>query len=154
MKKDGTIGLFITGRFVSRFRLFVVALMLTIVTVGSVRAELDRDEQAKIDTLAVMLKLSAKQKASVAREREKSRLVMLQLEKKWQRLHDDLRREVRKNEPDQAAVDKISEEIGRIQGEMVALRTGSLIYLKSQLTPEQLKIIEDRPADASAGSGK
>jgi hypothetical protein len=154
MEKDRTIGLFIAGRFVRRFCPFVVALMFTIVPVGSARAELDQDEQAKVDTLATLLQLSAKQKAAVAKEREKSKHALVQLEKKWQRLHDDLRREVRKNVPDQAAVDRISGEIGKIQGEMVALRTGSLIYLKSQLTPEQLKIIQDRPEDASAGSGK
>ena len=133
---------------------FIFLLAILLVACGGARAELDSEEQAKVDTLAAMLQLSAQQKADISKEREMSKYSLLQLEKKWQRLHDELRREVRKDRPDQAIVDKISGEIGKIQGQMVALRANSLIYLKSRLTAQQLKIIEDRPADASAGSEK
>ena len=132
---------------------FIFLLAILLVACGGARAELDSEEQAKGDTLAAMLQLNAQQKSDISKEREMSKYSLLQLEKKWQRLHDELRREVRKDSPDQAIVDKISGEIGKIQGEMVALRANSLIYLKSRLTARQLKIIEDRP-DAPAGSEK
>jgi hypothetical protein len=154
MKNNLTRDVFILRRFMNRPRVVIVALMFFFAVCGTVRAELDNEEQAKVDSLAAMLQLSAAQKAAIAQERERSKYALLQLEKRWQWLHDELRREVRKNEPDQTMVDKISGEIGKIQGQIVALRTNSFIYLKSQLTPQQFKIIEDQPADASAGSKK
>ena len=121
----------------------------------AVFAGLDKEEQAKIDALAATLQLDAKQKALLTQEREKSKHALLLLEKKWQWLHDRLRSEVRRDKPDQTAVDKITVDIGKIQGEIVALRTNSLIYLKSLLTPQQAQIIEqDRLPDTAAGPEK
>jgi Spy/CpxP family protein refolding chaperone len=135
-------------------RLCIASVML-LFAACAVWAELDKEEQAKVDALAATLQLNAKQKALVTKDREKSKQILLQLEKKWQQLHDQLRREVRRDKPDQGAVDKITEEIGKIQGEIVALRTNSLIYLKSLLTPQQAQIIEqDRLPDTAAESEK
>ncbi len=137
------------------YQCILIASIMFFFTACAAWAELDKEEQGKIDALAVTLQLSAKQKAGITKEREKSKQTLMQLEKKWQRLHDQLRQEVRRDKPDQAAVDKISEEIGKIQGEIVALRTNSLIYLKSILTPQQAQIIEQgRPADTTVESGK
>jgi hypothetical protein len=138
----------------TRRKILITSLMFLFSAYGGSWAALDKEEQAKVDTLAVVLQLSAKQKADVIKEREKSKHALLQLEKKWQQLHDRLRAEVRKNEPDQSVVDDISAQIGKIQGEMVALRANSLIYLKSIITPQQAKLIEGRPTDTSVGSGK
>jgi Spy/CpxP family protein refolding chaperone len=138
-----------------KYQCMFFAGVIVLYAVGMVWAGLDKEEQAKIDALAATLQLDAKQKALVTKEREKSKQALLQLEKKWQQLHDQLRREVRRDKPDQAAVDKITEEIGKIQGEIVALRTNSLIYLKSILTPQQAQIIEqDQLPDTTAGSEK
>jgi len=138
-----------------KYQCMFFAGVIVLYAVGMVWAGLDKEEQAKIDALAATLQLDAKQRALVTKEREKSKQALLQLEKKWQQLHDQLRREVRRDKPDQAAVDKITEEIGKIQGEIVALRTNSLIYLKSILTPQQAQIIEqDRLPDTAVGSEK
>jgi Spy/CpxP family protein refolding chaperone len=134
--------------------LYTAGIML-LLAAFAVFAELDKEEQAKIDALAATLQLDAKQKALVAKEREKSKRVLLQLEKTWQQLHDKLRSEVRRDKPDQTAVDQITEEIGKVQGKIVALRTNSFIYLKSILTPRQAQIIEqDRLPDTAAESQK
>ena len=138
-----------------KHRNLYTATVMLLLAASAVFAGLDKEEQAKIDTLAVTLQLNAKQKALVTKDREKSKQILLQLEKKWQQLHDQLRREVRRDKPDQAAVDKITGEIGKVQGEIVALRTNSLIYLKSLLTPQQAQIIEqDRLPDTAAESEK
>jgi hypothetical protein len=137
-----------------RTRICTACIML-LLAASMVFAGLDKEEQGKIDALAATLQLDAKQKALVTKEREKSKQALLHLEKKWQQLHDKLRFEVRQSKPDQAAVDKITEEIGKIQGEIVALRANSLIYLKSLLTPQQAQIIEqERLPDTAAGSAK
>jgi Spy/CpxP family protein refolding chaperone len=109
---------------------------------GPVAAILDYKEQAKIEQLSDMLDLTDVQKAKLTNEREKSKRQLLALEAKWQHLHSELRKEVRKEKPDKSAIEKISGEIGKIQGEIVALRTNSLVYLKSILTPKQTTILE------------
>ena len=116
--------------------------LLLLFTVGTGFAELDKEEQAKVDALAATLRLSAKQKAAVVKERERSKKVLLRLESEWQRLHDQLRQEVRSDHPDQAKIDALAESIGTLRGEIISLRTKSLIYLKSILTPEQIRILE------------
>ena len=123
--------------------MIVVQGVLLLVLAGAVFAGLDKEEQAKVDTLAAVLDLSAQQKAAVVREREAARQTLLRLEEEWQGLHDRLRQEVRADEPDQAKIDEISASIGRIRGEIIALRTKSLVFLKSVLTPEQMKILEN-----------
>ena len=116
--------------------------MLLLLVWGTLFAELDKEERVKVDALAKTLQLSAEQKTKVVKERIKSKKALLRLEKKWQELHDRLRREVRRSKPDQAKIDEITESIGKVRGEIVLLRTNSLIFLKSVLTPEQVKIIE------------
>lgn len=111
-------------------------------------AELDREEQAKVDQLSHLLNLTSVQRSKLAKEREASKRKLLSLERKWQKLHNRLRQEVRREKPDKSAINKISNTIGKIQGEIVSLRTHSLVYLKSLLTPSQLTILEDgRKAD-------
>jgi len=109
---------------------------------SSAAGALDSDEQAKVDRLATVLNLTPVQKQKLSKERETSLKKLRVLERKWQGLHDRLRLEVRKDKPDRAAIDKISKEIGTIQGEIVSLRTNSLIYLKSLLTPSQITLLE------------
>ena len=116
----------------------ILLLMMQI----TVFAGLDREEQAKVDALAETLHLNAEQKASVVKEREKSKQRLLSLEKEWQQLHDHLRQEVRSDTPNQAKVDELAGSIGKIRGEIISLRTKSLIHLKSILTPEQIRILE------------
>jgi hypothetical protein len=125
------------------------ALLLLMLT-GSVHAGLDKVEQTKVDALAETLQLSAQQKYLVEKEREKSKLELLRLEEEWQRLHDKLRQEVRSDNPDQTVIDGIAGSIGRIRGAIISLRTRSLLYLKSILTPEQTILLEKAPADKGA----
>lgn len=106
-------------------------------------AELDREELAKVDQLSRVLDLTPVQRSKLTKEREKSKRNLLSLEQKWQKLHNQLRQEVRREKPDKAAIRKISNEIGKIQGEIVSLRTSSLVYLKSILTPSQITILEE-----------
>ncbi len=116
--------------------------VLLLLMAGEGFAELDKVEQAKVDALAETLHLSAQQKASVVKERDKSKQILSRLEEEWQQLHDRLRQEVRSDKPDQANVDEIAGSIGRIRGEIISLRTKSLIHLKSILTPEQIRMLE------------
>ncbi len=120
-----------------------IPAMLLLVLAGTGSAELDTVEQAKVNALAAALHLSVEQKAAVLAERETSKQTLLQLERQWQQLHDQLRRAVRSNTPDQTAIDALAESIGKVRGDIIALRTRSLIHLKSLLTPEQLQLLEN-----------
>lgn len=105
-------------------------------------AQLDKDEQAKIERLAIVLSLTPEQKKSVAGEREKSSRSLKTLERKWQRLHRELRDEVQKSRPDNNRIERISADIGTVQGEVVLLRTRSLVQVKSILSKSQRHLLE------------
>lgn len=118
-------------------------------------AELDREERRKVDELTTALQLTPKQKTAVLAERKQSKSQLMALEKKWRKLHDRLRSEVRSESPDQIRVDSLAEAIGNVRGEIIGLRTRSLIHLKSLLTPQQVKILEGGNAnDGKAGSNE
>ncbi|MCK5219072.1 hypothetical protein KAR10_06095 [bacterium] len=119
-----------------------IAVSLILLLAGTGWAALDQEEKSKIATLAETLKLDAGQKAKLIKERQASRKALLRLEKKWQTLHDQLRREVRKDKPRREKVDHLTVAIGKLRGEIISLRTNSLLYLKSILKPEQKPIIE------------
>jgi Spy/CpxP family protein refolding chaperone len=134
--------------------LIMMAGILLLMAVASF-AELDREERRKVDELAATLQLTPKQKTAVLAERKRSRNQLMTLEKKWQKLHDRLRSEVRSEIPDQSRVDSLAEAIGKVRGEIIALRTRSLIHLKSLLTPQQIKILEGgKVNDGKAGSNE
>ncbi|MCD4814548.1 hypothetical protein K8S19_12765 [bacterium] len=133
-------------------RMIALAVGLVVLSASIGLAKLDPEEQTKVDALVETLALNADQAAKLTQEREIGKQALLKLEKKWQKLHDQLRREVRKRKADKKEVDWITQEIGKVRGEIVALRTHSLIFLKSILDDEQLeKIEQDRPDDESAG---
>ncbi|MBN1594659.1 periplasmic heavy metal sensor [candidate division FCPU426 bacterium] len=133
----------------------VLTISLFLLAAGASWALLDTEEQAKINALAETLKLDDGQKAKLALEREASKKELLRLEKKWQSLHDQLRREIRKEKPDPEQTKRLTAEIGKVRGEILDLRTNSLIYLKSILKAEQKSILEEgRPADAGAAPEK
>ena len=135
--------------------IIILPAMLLLMMTGSTFAGLDKDEQAKVDALAGTLHLDARQKALVENEREKSKLTLLRLEEEWQQLHDKLRQEVRSEKPDQSKIDAIAGSIGRIRGDIISLRTRSLLYLKSILTPDQILLLEKGHADSGdTGSPK
>jgi Spy/CpxP family protein refolding chaperone len=122
--------------------ILVPAAMGLCLLVGPALAELDIEEKAKIGLLAKTLDLTDGQRAKLTNEREKSKRKLLELEGKWQQLHNRLRQEVRKEKPDKSTIEKISADIGKVQGDIVSLRTNSLVYLKSILAPAQITIIE------------
>ena len=126
--------------------LIMIAGLLLYFAVASF-AEPDREERRKVDELAATLHLTSRQKTAVLAERKRSKIQLLILEKNWQKLHDHLRSEVRAETPDQNRVDSLSGEIGKVRGEIIGLRTKSLIYLKSLLTPEQITILESGRAN-------
>jgi Spy/CpxP family protein refolding chaperone len=126
-----------------RKEIIILVVSVALLGSGAVLAALDKDERAKVDTLAETLQLDKDQKGKVIKEREDSKKKLDQLEQKWQKLHDQLRGEVRKDNPDQQKVDKLTREIGSIRGEIISLRTNSLLYLKSILTKEQKQIVND-----------
>lgn len=124
----------------------VIAGFLLALFAGESFAKLGPYEQQKIDRLSITLSLTAAQKTKLTIEREKSAKKLNEFEQEWQRQHDLLRREVRKEKPDQAIIQKISGDIGKVQGNIVALRTNSLLYLKSILTPSQITKLEQNQA--------
>ncbi len=126
-----------------RKEIIVLVVSSLLLGAGAVLAALDKEERAKVDTLAETLKLDKDQKAKVSKERETSKQKMVKLEQIWQKLHDQLRQEVRKDKPDQKKVNQLTAEIGTLRGEIISLRTNSLLYLKSILNDEQKKIVED-----------
>lgn len=121
--------------------LIIIAGVLLLLAVASF-AEPDSGLQRKVDELATMLHLTPEQKTAVLAERRESENKLLKLENNWRQLHDRLRNEVRSEAPDQNRVDSLAGEIGKVRGAIIGLRTTSLIFLKSLLTPEQIIILE------------
>jgi len=123
-------------------------LLMVVLFTPMVHAEIDKDEMAKVERLSRVLSLTPHQKTMVTQEREKSFRALKIFERKWQMLHGKLRAEMQKGTPDQKRLEKITAEIGTVQGEIILLRTRSLLFVKSLLSKEQRELLEQGAPDA------
>lgn len=108
-------------------------------------SELNNEEMLKIDKMVHVLNLNGHQRKKIIRDRKKGLKKLFTLEKRWAQLHDRLQLEVRKRKPNKKEIVRLSKKIGSIEGEIVLLRTNSLVYLKSLLTDDQIDILENGP---------
>lgn len=85
------------------------------------------------------LNLTDAQLAKLKTERLNMRKQMIRDTAEVKTLHLDLFAEITQDKPDLEKIEKLAKQIGDLEAKMLLARTKSIIFLRSQLTPEQKK---------------
>ncbi len=93
------------------------------------------------------LDLSEDQIDKLKAERLKNQKQMIKWEAELKILHLDIKSESHKDQPNLSRVEKLAQQIGELKGKMMATRVKSVIYLRSILTPEQKKKMDEMQLD-------
>lgn len=88
------------------------------------------------------LDLSPEQMAKLRENRLQNRRESIRTEAEIKTLQVDLQEELSQEAPDQTKVDQIAKQLGAAEARRVKLRAGHIVFLRSILTPEQLKKLE------------
>ncbi len=90
-----------------------------------------------------LLNLSEEQLAKLKTERLNNRKQMIRDMAEMKTLHLDLAEETMSDKPDMGKVDKLVKQIGERHTQILLNRTKSLMYLRSLLTPEQKRKMDE-----------
>ena len=88
------------------------------------------------------LNLSAKQIDLLEKKKVEKRKTMIKMQSQLQLLQVDLAEAASRNNPDMRSIEAMSGEVGNIQGQMMAERIKSIVYLRSILNDKQRKIMD------------
>lgn len=88
------------------------------------------------------LDLSPEQMAKLREDRLRVRRESVRTDAEIKTLQIDLQEELSREQPDQAKVDQIAKQLGAAEARKVKQRAGRITFLRSVLTPEQLKKLD------------
>lgn len=99
------------------------------------------------------LNLTADQKEKIKAEQAAAEKEMIKLDAEAKALHVDLAAETGKDRPDLAVIEKLSKQIGEVKGRMILAHTKSMLQVKSLLTPDQKKKLDEMMMKCQPGMG-
>jgi Spy/CpxP family protein refolding chaperone len=100
------------------------------------------------------LNLTDDQVKKMRDERTQQQKDMVKLRADMETAHIDLWNEVNADSPDTSKIEKLTKQIGEDQGKILGDRINTLVYMRSILTPEQKKKMNEMQTQFECGPGK
>jgi Spy/CpxP family protein refolding chaperone len=100
------------------------------------------------------LDLTPEQLAKLRQDRSQNRRETIKLQAEIKTLQLDLQEELFGERPDPEKVDDIAKQMGALETRMVKLRAGRILFLRSVLTPEQLRKLDARMLQVDGQGGR
>ncbi|MBN2483927.1 MAG: periplasmic heavy metal sensor [Candidatus Omnitrophica bacterium] len=125
-------------------------LCATPVYAGAVRQQDENTERVRqekrehLENLAGELGLSEEQAEQLRAQKENRRQVQQRLRESMRNVHQALAEELAKEKPDQGKIDSITQDMKKLNSQMIDDRVKSIIDTRNILTPEQYRQFQQK----------